>query len=155
MPLYTPMASEEESELAAQILTVARCEQAGVLTAQAAIEIFGRSGLSFEQLRDIWNLADTNQSGELSKNELMVAIRLMGWVQAGETLHVNLVKKGEEFLSTVDFVSLKSCQLVLCLRWKGSAMSENRIMSNSLQSVQRIYTTSKPLSLVRVQFQAC
>ncbi|KJA25508.1 hypothetical protein HYPSUDRAFT_64689 [Hypholoma sublateritium FD-334 SS-4] len=93
MSMYTPMASEEEGDLAAQILALAHCEQAGVLTAQAAIDIFGRSGLSFEQLRDIWNLSDQNQSGELSKNELTVAIRLMGWVQAGETLHADLVTK--------------------------------------------------------------
>lgn len=155
MSMYTPMASEEESELAAQILAVARCEQAGVLTAQAAIDIFGRSGLSFEQLRDIWNLSDQNQNGELSKNELTVAIRLMGWVQAGEMLHVDLVTKGEEFAANGRFYALNSLQPVLFLRWKGSAMSESPIMFNSLRSVQRIYTTSKRRLPVRAQFQGC
>ncbi|KAF8950785.1 hypothetical protein BDZ97DRAFT_1892340 [Flammula alnicola] len=86
-------ASEEETELATRLLVIAKCERAGVLNPEAAIDIFRRSGLSFELLRDIWNIADKNGSGDLSKDELVVAIRLMGWTQAGEALHDGLVTK--------------------------------------------------------------
>ncbi|KAF9477811.1 hypothetical protein BDN70DRAFT_90513 [Pholiota conissans] len=93
MSSQTFLASDEEVELARQLLKVAECEQAGALHADVAVDIFGRSRLTVEQLRDIWNLADKNGSGDLSIEELAMAIRLMGWAQAGESLHENLLHK--------------------------------------------------------------
>lgn len=86
-------ASDEEADLAAQLLKIAKCEQAGALQANVAVDIFRRSGLTVEQLRDIWNLADQNGSGDLSRDELAMAIRLMGWAQAGEPLEGGLLLK--------------------------------------------------------------
>ncbi|KAH9478338.1 putative calcium-binding protein [Psilocybe cubensis] len=85
-------ASEEEEQLANQILTMTDCHHRGVLSADAAIEVFKKSGLSYAILRDIWAIADANGSGDLSREELAVAIRLMGWVQAGEELGDHLLK---------------------------------------------------------------
>lgn len=86
-------ASDDEADLAAQLLKIAKCEQAGALPPNVAVDLFGRSGLTVEQLRDIWNLADQNGSGDLSKDELAMAIRLMGWAQAGEAFDSGLLHK--------------------------------------------------------------
>lgn len=94
--MYTLTASASELELATQVLATAHCDETGVLNAQAAIDVFGRSGLSFEQLRDIWTLVDQTQSGELSKSELAAALRLIGWAQAGKPLHADLLATGEQ-----------------------------------------------------------
>ena len=83
--------SEDEMNLANQILLLSDCQQGGVLKSDAAIDIFNRSGLSYLSLRDIWNIADENASGELTIHELAAAIRLMGWVQAGKTLEKSLL----------------------------------------------------------------
>lgn len=88
-------ASDEELQLTNRLLAIANCEAAGALSSQAAIDIFGRSGLSFELLRDIWNMADKHGTGDLSKEELVIAIRLMGWVQSGEALNDSLLTKCE------------------------------------------------------------
>ncbi|KAF9567118.1 hypothetical protein CPC08DRAFT_703357 [Agrocybe pediades] len=90
----TPSSSfAEEAQLARQILLVANGQSAGALSSDAAIDIFKRSGLSYAALRDIWAIADRKGSGDLSFDELTVAIRLMGWVQAGEALNESLVEK--------------------------------------------------------------
>jgi hypothetical protein len=86
-------ATEEEEELATQVLVLKNCHTAGVLNPDAAIDVFKRSGLSFDILRDIWTISDMNRSGDFSKEELTMALRLMGWVQAGEALHESLLQK--------------------------------------------------------------
>ena len=83
--------SEDEMNLADQILLLSDSQQAGALKSDAAIDVFKRSSLSYPILRDIWNIADENASGELSIHELAAAIRLMGWVQAGEALKESLL----------------------------------------------------------------
>jgi epidermal growth factor receptor substrate 15 len=93
MSMQAFAASDDEAELAAQLLKIAKCEEAGALPASLAVDFFGRSGLTVEQLRDIWNLADQNGSGDLSKDEVAMAIRLMGWAQAGEALDSGLLRK--------------------------------------------------------------
>ena len=83
--------SEDEMDLANQILVLSDCQQGGALKSDAAIDIFERSGLSNPILHDIWNIADENASGDLTILELAAAIRLMGWVQAGESLEESLL----------------------------------------------------------------
>jgi hypothetical protein len=83
--------SEDEINLANQILLLSECQQGSALKSDAAIGIFERSGLSYPILRDIWSIADENASGELTTHELAAAIRLMGWVQAGEPLEESLL----------------------------------------------------------------
>ena len=85
--------SEDEMNLANQILLLCDCQQSGALKSDAAIDIFKRSGLSYPILRDIWNIADENASGDLTVLELAAAIRLMGSVQAGEALEESLLIK--------------------------------------------------------------
>jgi hypothetical protein len=86
-------ATEEEEQLATQVLIIKNCHTTGILNTDAAIDIFKRSGLPDEMLSDIWTLSDKNRSGDFSRDELTVAFRYMGWVQAGETLHEGLLVK--------------------------------------------------------------
>lgn len=83
--------TEDEMNLANQILLLPGCQQGGAFKSDAAIDVFKRSNLSYPILRDIWNIADENASGELTIHELAAAIRLMGWVQAGEALEESLL----------------------------------------------------------------
>lgn len=75
----------------------------GKLTSDVAVEIFNRSGLSRFELRDIWGLADADSNGVLAKDELLVALRIMGWVQSGEKFSQSLRDRREWRL----FVDLK------------------------------------------------
>jgi len=86
-------ATEEEEQLATQVLVIKNCHTTGILSTDAATDIFKRSGLPDEALRDIWTLSDKNRSGDFSRDKLTVAFRLMGWVQAGEKLHEALLAK--------------------------------------------------------------
>ncbi|KAF9552851.1 hypothetical protein CPC08DRAFT_768004 [Agrocybe pediades] len=51
-----------------------------------AIGILKQNGLSYKQIREMWKVADRNATGILSRNEVTVLIRLMGWVQAGKSV---------------------------------------------------------------------
>ena len=87
-------ATDEELQLSSRLLETNNWHNADRLSVDAAISIFKQSGLTFKQLRDIWTIADKEGSGSLSKHELAVAIRLMGWVQAGQPLHEDLLASG-------------------------------------------------------------
>ncbi|KAJ3506098.1 hypothetical protein NLJ89_g7060 [Agrocybe chaxingu] len=58
---------------------------------EQARDVFNRSGLPFVVLRDVWAMADENGSGDLEKREIAIALRLIGWVQAGEGLRKELL----------------------------------------------------------------
>ncbi|EAU89508.1 hypothetical protein CC1G_07734 [Coprinopsis cinerea okayama7 len=90
-PTVTP--SDEENAFVQQILEHTNSVEAGFLTAQAAVDIFNRSGLSRLELRDIWSLSDADSNGRLSQDELVVAIRLMGWMQSGRPFSESLLEK--------------------------------------------------------------
>ncbi|PPQ70316.1 hypothetical protein CVT24_013011 [Panaeolus cyanescens] len=91
LPSFEP--TEDEVRIASQILDLMNGQPGGSLDSSAAIEVFKRSGLDFLTLRDIWEVADENASGDLSRDELTKALRLIGWVQAGEVLHQSLLTK--------------------------------------------------------------
>ena len=93
-PMAIP-ATEEENVFADEILRQTYCNQTGLLTADAAVEVFNRSGLSRYELRDIWGLADGDSNGILTRDELLVALRVMGWVQSGKAFAESLVDKRE------------------------------------------------------------
>lgn len=87
-------ATDEETSLVSDILAFVGCESSGILDSEAGVGVFMRSGLSHTQLRDIWAIADEQSKGSLSKKEIAMAIRLMGWAQAGEKPSVTLLQKG-------------------------------------------------------------
>ncbi|EEB87207.1 hypothetical protein MPER_15539 [Moniliophthora perniciosa FA553] len=62
------------------------------LEPDTAVELFLQSGLTPEILSDIWNLADGGSKGYLSREEMTIALRLMGWAQRGVPVKHHLAK---------------------------------------------------------------
>ncbi|KAF8211475.1 hypothetical protein K438DRAFT_2011016 [Mycena galopus ATCC 62051] len=87
--VFTP--SADESALVAQLFSAGEPHKLGVLTGQVALELFRNTNLSVEALSDIWAIADKDGRGWLSETQTAVALRLIGWAQAG-------VKAGPELL---------------------------------------------------------
>ncbi|KXN84397.1 hypothetical protein AN958_12656 [Leucoagaricus sp. SymC.cos] len=56
-----------------------------------AVEILQRSGLSTEDLANIWSLSDEDGDGNLSERELAIAVRLIGWAQSGKPVNRSFV----------------------------------------------------------------
>lgn len=61
-----------------------------VLFANKAIEAFSGTGLKPEVLSAIWDITDGNQKGYLVKDEILAALRLVGWAQAGSAVSLDL-----------------------------------------------------------------
>ncbi|KDR70137.1 hypothetical protein GALMADRAFT_103267 [Galerina marginata CBS 339.88] len=86
-------ASDDELLMANRLLEKNIWTRPGSLSFDSAVGIFRQNGLSPTQVRDIWRIADRTGSGTLSRDELVVAIRLMGWAQVGETINEELLSK--------------------------------------------------------------
>ncbi|KAF9545519.1 hypothetical protein CPC08DRAFT_386052 [Agrocybe pediades] len=80
------VASQDEIELANKFLELNKWTCSDTLSIDMAIGILKQNGLSYKQIREMWQVADRNGTGMLSRNELTVLIRLMGWVQAGKSV---------------------------------------------------------------------
>ncbi|KAJ7233123.1 hypothetical protein B0H12DRAFT_1144175 [Mycena haematopus] len=81
VPTFVPTA--DESALVAQLFARGEPHKLGVLTGDAALELFKGTNLSVEALSDIWTIADTEGRGWLSQTQTAVAVRLIGWAQSG------------------------------------------------------------------------
>ena len=90
-------ASDEELQLSTRLLETNNWQKTDTLSADTAIGIFKQCGLTFKQLKDIWTIADKKGNGNLSKHELAMVVRLMGWVQAGKPLNDGLLASGVLF----------------------------------------------------------
>lgn len=87
--------TDEEIHLTRQILNSRGLNpESGSLKGEQAREVFNRSALPFPTLRDIWNIADEDGSGDLTREEIVMALRLIGWVQSGEPLSESLLTRG-------------------------------------------------------------
>lgn len=83
--------TSEELDLLADILTFTGTEASRILPTEKAIDVFQRSDLGRNDLKEIWRLADKDRNGMLTSMELAVGLRLIGWVQAGEELGEHLI----------------------------------------------------------------
>lgn len=93
MSKFTP--SPAEVHLVNQIFAQADTQKLGVITGDAAVKIFSGSKLSPTVLADIWNLADEDNNGVLTRKGVAVAVRLLGHAQRGEQITEALVNKRE------------------------------------------------------------
>ena len=91
------IATEDELRLANRLLEINNWKRSDSLSLDKALGIFKQTGLSFKQLREIWTIADKDGAGSLNRDELTVAIRLMGWVQAGANLSEGLLAQRQSF----------------------------------------------------------
>ncbi|KAJ7367966.1 hypothetical protein DFH08DRAFT_829924 [Mycena albidolilacea] len=90
-PTFTP--SAEEEALVAHLFSQGGPHKLGVLTGEAALELFSRTNLSPEVLGGIWAIADKDAHGWLSQAQTAVAVRLIGWAQAGVKATPELLEK--------------------------------------------------------------
>lgn len=86
-----------ELNLVTQIFSKADPQRSGILTGDAAVDVFAGSGLSSTTLGEIWQLSDTENNGFLTKKGVAMAVRLMGHAQKGEPVSEEMVAKGERF----------------------------------------------------------
>jgi epidermal growth factor receptor substrate 15 len=86
------VASKGELALVSQIFVRAGSQLSGVVTGDAAVEIFAtKVGLPPDVLSTIWNLADEENTGNLTKKGVAIAVRLIGWAQRGAEITPDLV----------------------------------------------------------------
>ncbi|KAL1730302.1 hypothetical protein EV714DRAFT_211293 [Schizophyllum commune] len=82
-----------ELALVNQIFAQGDPQKLGVLTGEVAVRIFGGAKLPPATLGEVWNIADEDNKGWLSKKGVAVAVRLMGWAQKGEKVTKALLNK--------------------------------------------------------------
>ena len=78
--------SPQEVALVNQIFTTADPQRLGVLNGEAAVKVFSGTKLPPTVLAEVWNLADEDQKGSLTRKDVAVAIRLLGHAQRGERI---------------------------------------------------------------------
>ncbi|KAK0498455.1 hypothetical protein EDD18DRAFT_89480 [Armillaria luteobubalina] len=89
--MAAPSFSEEEANIIAKIIPTDASWQ--FLGAEAAVEAFEPVRLSPKVLAGIWDIADEGAKGYLTRNEVGVAARLIGWAQRGFAVEANLVHR--------------------------------------------------------------
>ena len=82
-----------ESALVAQIFNKNDPQKFGVLTGDVAVSVFSGSTLPSSVLGEIWNIADSEQQGFLTRRGVAVAVRLIGWAQQGEKITADLINR--------------------------------------------------------------
>lgn len=87
-------ATAQEQQLIKTVLAKADTQDLGVVTGDEAVKVFAGSGLSPTILGEIWQLADVHNNGFLTDSGLGIALRLIGWAQAGENPKKELVARG-------------------------------------------------------------
>ncbi|KDQ58089.1 hypothetical protein JAAARDRAFT_177256 [Jaapia argillacea MUCL 33604] len=87
----TASPTSAELELVDKIFAHPSVETSGYLDGDVAVHIFLDSELPNATLRDVWDLAESSQGGRLSRIETAIAVRLMGWAQAGKTVTKELI----------------------------------------------------------------
>jgi hypothetical protein len=86
-----------ELALVSQIFAQADPKKLGIITGDVAVNIFAGANLSPLVLGEIWSIADEDNKGWLAKRGVAIAVRLMGWAQAGEKITPALVRKRRFF----------------------------------------------------------
>jgi epidermal growth factor receptor substrate 15 len=85
--------TQDELGLVTQVFAIADPQKIGIVTGEAAVKVFTGAKLSPTVLGEIWNIADADNNGFLSKKGVAIALRLIGWAQKGEKVTAALVNK--------------------------------------------------------------
>ncbi|TBU28904.1 hypothetical protein BD311DRAFT_757422 [Dichomitus squalens] len=91
MSKFTP--TPAEVAVINQIFAQADTQKLGVITGEGAVKIFSGSKLSPSVLAEIWNIADEDNNGVLTRKGVGIAVRLLGHAQRGETISEALMYK--------------------------------------------------------------
>jgi epidermal growth factor receptor substrate 15 len=101
--MATPTAAE--TSLVNQLFAIADPQKLNIITGEAALKVFTGTKLSPTQLGEIWQIADSDQNGFLTKKSAVLALRLIGHAQKGESITAALVNKRRSFLQKSCLVS--------------------------------------------------
>ncbi|KAG1842654.1 hypothetical protein DFJ58DRAFT_53648 [Suillus subalutaceus] len=82
-----------ELALVNQIFAQADTQKIGILTGDVAVKVFQGAKLTPTVLGEIWNIADDDNNGFLTKKGVSIAVRLMGHAQKGQKVDKSLVNK--------------------------------------------------------------
>lgn len=88
---FTP--TPGEAALVNQIFTRNDPQEYGVITGELAVKVFSGANLPSAVLGKIWEIADSENNGWLTRNGVSIAVRLMGWAQKGEAVTEDLINK--------------------------------------------------------------
>lgn len=88
---FTPTAAE--LALVSQIFAQADTQKIGILTGDVAVRVFSGAKLPPTVLGEIWNTADEDNNGFLTRKGVAIAVRLIGWAQKGEKVSQALLSK--------------------------------------------------------------
>lgn len=91
MSVFSP--TPAETALVNQIFAQSDPQKLGVITGDVAVRVFGGAKLPPTVLGEIWNIADEDNKGWLSKKGVSVAVRLIGLAQKGEKITPASVNK--------------------------------------------------------------
>ncbi|KAL0947299.1 hypothetical protein HGRIS_013418 [Hohenbuehelia grisea] len=91
MSSFTPTPAEQA--LVSQIFAQNDTQGRGVITGETAIRVFNGAKLNGQLLAQIWAIADEDESGQLARRGVSIALRLIGWAQKGETVSRQLINK--------------------------------------------------------------
>lgn len=94
-------ATPAELGLVNQIFAQADKQKLGILNGDVAVKVFGGAKLPGPVLGEIWNIADEENNGWLSKMGTAKALRLIGHAQAGSKVTPALLAKASP-LATID-----------------------------------------------------
>jgi epidermal growth factor receptor substrate 15 len=75
--------SPDEKRAFAYLFTLADTDQLGVITGERAVPFFERTTLNPQVLGEIWQIADTENRGLLTRPGFCIVLRLIGHYQAG------------------------------------------------------------------------
>jgi epidermal growth factor receptor substrate 15 len=84
-----------ELALVSLIFLQADPQKLGIITGEAAINVFDGAKVEPNVLAAIWSIADEDNNGWLPRKGVAIAIRLIGWAQKGEKITKALVNKRE------------------------------------------------------------
>jgi len=88
-------ASSAELDLVNQIFSKVDKPKQGILKGDVAVEVFSGAKLAGSVLGEIWNIADEENNGWLSKTGTAKALRLIGHAQKGSKVSHTLLTKCE------------------------------------------------------------
>ncbi|CAE6413784.1 unnamed protein product [Rhizoctonia solani] len=83
----------QEQQVIKAVITRAGTQDLGIVTGEEAVKIFAGSGLPPTTLGEVWQLSDTDNNGFLTEAGLGIALRLIGWAQAGENPKKELIAR--------------------------------------------------------------
>ena len=87
--------SQAEVALTNKIFEKCDPQKLGIITGEAAVNVFNGSKLSAGVLVKVWGIADKDDNGFLTRKGVSIAVRLMGHAQRGEEVTEALISKRE------------------------------------------------------------